>query len=305
MSRLVSGRYQFMSELAPDVFAALKADIAIRGVLTPIDVDEEGNILDGHTRYRAWCELKRNEPPPTIVRTGLSEAEKRSFARRQNILRRHLSRDQMHEIIEAELREAPSRSDRTIAKELGISPTTVGEARRRMASDREIPQLEATVGADGKRRPRMPKRSTVQSGQLADEFAEAMRAILLGDAEENARRVTALPAEVKAAMFDAGIAAGTTTIFYGNPFGHPPLEVEEEREWGRFANYLQAKLGWSYQCAGQHVDYLVTHQGWRAPDEWLGEEGAKYRARWGMREPSLEFKAGWKDYALLNGGERG
>ena len=80
---------------APEVFAALKADIAKRGVVTPIDIDEEGNILDGHNRYRAWRELHKNEAPPIIVREGLSEAEKTAFARRQNLLRRHLSRDQM------------------------------------------------------------------------------------------------------------------------------------------------------------------------------------------------------------------
>jgi hypothetical protein len=42
-------------------------------VVVPIDVDEQGEILDGHHRYRAWVDLQKNEPPPTIVREGLSE----------------------------------------------------------------------------------------------------------------------------------------------------------------------------------------------------------------------------------------
>jgi hypothetical protein len=42
-------------------------------VLTPIDIDEHGNILDGHNRFRAWRELEKIEPPPTIVRAGLNE----------------------------------------------------------------------------------------------------------------------------------------------------------------------------------------------------------------------------------------
>ena len=46
------GPYQFVPDLAPDVFAAFKVDVAKRGVLTPIDVDETGANLDGHHRFR-------------------------------------------------------------------------------------------------------------------------------------------------------------------------------------------------------------------------------------------------------------
>jgi ParB-like chromosome segregation protein Spo0J len=42
--------YQLLPEMAPEQFAALKEDIAKRGVLTPIDIDEHGNILDGYNR---------------------------------------------------------------------------------------------------------------------------------------------------------------------------------------------------------------------------------------------------------------
>jgi len=38
-------------------YAALLHDIAERGVLTPIDLDEHGHILDGHHRIRACGEL--------------------------------------------------------------------------------------------------------------------------------------------------------------------------------------------------------------------------------------------------------
>ena len=50
-------RYQVLPDLPPEKFEALKADIAERGVLVPIDVDEEGHILDGHHRYRACMQL--------------------------------------------------------------------------------------------------------------------------------------------------------------------------------------------------------------------------------------------------------
>ena len=55
-------KYQLLPPMAPETYEVLKADIAVRGVVVPIDVDEDGNILDGHHRPRAWCELKKNEP---------------------------------------------------------------------------------------------------------------------------------------------------------------------------------------------------------------------------------------------------
>jgi ParB-like chromosome segregation protein Spo0J len=140
------GGYQFMPDMTPEEFAALKADIAERGVVTPIDLDETGAILDGHHRYRAWCELQRNEPPPTIVRAGLSEAEKRSFAIRQNVHRRHLMRGQMQDLIERELRARPDHSDRQIAADVGVDHKTIGRLRRVLNATGELPQLDATVG---------------------------------------------------------------------------------------------------------------------------------------------------------------
>ena len=52
-----TGKYQLLPDLPVAEFEALKADIAERGVVVPIDIDEDGEILDGHTRFRAWREL--------------------------------------------------------------------------------------------------------------------------------------------------------------------------------------------------------------------------------------------------------
>ncbi|MGH6691133.1 MAG: ParB N-terminal domain-containing protein, partial [Gammaproteobacteria bacterium] len=73
-----------LPDMPPEQFAALKADIAGRGVLTPIDVDEQGVILDGHHRHRAGTELGLTDFP-TVVRLGLDDAGKRAFARKRLI----------------------------------------------------------------------------------------------------------------------------------------------------------------------------------------------------------------------------
>ena len=84
-------RYQVLPDMPPEQYEALKADIADRGVLVPIDLTEDGYILDGHHRYRACLELGIIDFP-TIVRPDLDEHERRLFARNNNMLRRHLNR---------------------------------------------------------------------------------------------------------------------------------------------------------------------------------------------------------------------
>src|SRR5436190_6929477 len=115
-----TAKYQLMPDMSPAEFEAFKADIAQRGVVVPIDIDETGEIIDGHHRYRAWTELHKNEPPPTIVRAGLSEQEKRAFARKNNILRRHLSREQVRRLIAEQLKDSPEWADNRVAEELGV-----------------------------------------------------------------------------------------------------------------------------------------------------------------------------------------
>jgi hypothetical protein len=123
---------------------------------------------------------------------------------------------------------------------------------------------------------------------------------MLGSAEAiraNAERIAALPDAVKLAMFSAGLSARSTTVFRGNPFGHPPLADQEERAWDRYAEYLQARLGVSPEDLSDHLNWVVGHKNFRTPDEWLGEEGRRFRVREGRPEPSADFLAGWKGHS--------
>lgn len=62
-------------------FEDLKADIAERGILVPVEVDENGAILDGHKRVRAWHELRAEGVPlpdyARLVRADMTEEQKR------------------------------------------------------------------------------------------------------------------------------------------------------------------------------------------------------------------------------------
>src|SRR6516165_3276781 len=148
-----TGKYQLMPDMGPAEFEALRADIAERGVVVPIDIDEAGEIIDGQHSYRAWLALKKNEPPPTIVREGLSYQDKRAFARKNNILRRHLTREQVRAIVAAQLKDTPQWADNRIAKEIGVDGKTVEDVRAGLLSTSEIPKFDRLIGADGKERP--------------------------------------------------------------------------------------------------------------------------------------------------------
>ena len=178
-----ASRFQVMLPLSPEDYAELKADIAQRGVLVPVEYDEAGEILDGHHRVQVCLELGI-KVWPRLIRLGLSGSEKREHVRKLNLARRHLDRPQKRALVEAQLRDTPDRSNCQIAVSLGVSDKTVGSARERLEETAEIPQLEMTVGADGKRRPK--------AFRLIDPSPEGRRSILESAkpirAEDRARR---------------------------------------------------------------------------------------------------------------------
>ncbi len=124
---LARGRYQLLPELTTEEFTALRDDIAERGVMVPVEVDDEGRVLDGHHRARACEEMGINYP--VVVRSGLTETEKRQHARRANLLRRHLSRQQRRQVIADVIADEPELSNRAVARLVGCSHNTVQQVR--------------------------------------------------------------------------------------------------------------------------------------------------------------------------------
>lgn len=138
--------YQLLPPLLYDEYESLKADIAERGVLVAIEFDEDGNVLDGHHRLQIAHELGI-EDYPTVIRSGWTEAQKRSHARSLNVHRRHLNQEQRRLLIAQELLENPSASNNSVAKRLGVSDMTVASVRNTLG---DAAQSEFVTGADGK-----------------------------------------------------------------------------------------------------------------------------------------------------------
>jgi ParB-like chromosome segregation protein Spo0J len=153
--------YQLLPSLSAAEYKALKADIAARGVLVPIERDEQGRTLDGHHRERICHELGVSGFP-VITRTGLSEQAKVEHVLKVNLLRRHLGplawAEAYRRLLAArgvelgqgrrnDRRGATSDTASEVALELGIDPRT---ARRRLRLADELsshPDLAAKVDA--------------------------------------------------------------------------------------------------------------------------------------------------------------
>lgn len=134
--------YQLLPPLSAEEYAALKADIAARGVLVPVEFDEDGAVLDGHHRLAVWEELRAagiEVPPyPRVVRTGLSEADKVAHVLALNLARRHLSREERAATADRLRDQGWKNTD--IAARLGVTTMTLWR-------DRQPPDLTNVMPA--------------------------------------------------------------------------------------------------------------------------------------------------------------
>jgi DNA modification methylase len=137
------GPYQLLPPLTQIELDNLENSIIEKGVLVPIIVDENGEIIDGHHR-KMICD-KHNIECPKIVRSNLTEQEKRSEARSLNVARRHLNTEQKRIVIAGEISDSPNDSNNSIAKRLGVSDVTVAKIREKIGL-----KSEKVIGSDGK-----------------------------------------------------------------------------------------------------------------------------------------------------------
>lgn len=80
--------YQLFDALRPEELNALRADIAKRGIMVPVEKDNLGNMLDGHNRQAIADEL--GIECPVVVREFKTDEEKVEHVLKLNLARRHL-----------------------------------------------------------------------------------------------------------------------------------------------------------------------------------------------------------------------
>lgn len=175
-------RWQLLPELTAEEFAALKADVAARGVLVPIEVDQAGQLLDGHHRLRAYAELRtegvRVTEPARIVRVFTDDAERTGHVLSVNLVRRHLSTEARAELV-VRLREL-GWSYRRIGAAAGIGEATARGDVARIAQDRAITLPERVERRGGGSYP--ARRPSITVNTRSEERRALAALAVLGDA---------------------------------------------------------------------------------------------------------------------------
>jgi hypothetical protein len=136
--------YQVMPPLDDEQRHALRQSIQANGVLEPIVVDEDGNILDGH--HRAEIAEALEVDCPTRVLAGLDEAGKLRYAITTNAVRRQLAPAQVSSMV-AHLR-TKGMSIRQIATATGLPKSSVARQVDQVSQVGHLP--EKVTGSDGK-----------------------------------------------------------------------------------------------------------------------------------------------------------
>lgn len=167
---------QLFDALPSAVEAALRESIRRFGVLVPIVVDQDGNLLDGHHRRRIACELGISWPQIQVE--VASDEERLEVARTLNVDRRHLTEEQRREVAVA-LRQ-DGHSLRAIAGALGTSHTQV---RRDLEDSGGTDVPPEVTGRDGKSYPSSRPAREVEPGDIVEDDSGDARQIT--DIEEH------------------------------------------------------------------------------------------------------------------------
>ncbi|WP_157486888.1 ParB N-terminal domain-containing protein [Leucobacter salsicius] len=147
----MSAPYQTMPPLTKDELRQLEDSILAHGIQVPVLVDEHGATIDGHNRLE--IAERHGLDCPTVMRGGLTEADKIALSISLNIDRRQLTREQRREIIAQSITAHPELTDREHARRTGTSPTTVGTLRAKLEDEGEVSKLDTRTDPRGYEQP--------------------------------------------------------------------------------------------------------------------------------------------------------
>lgn len=158
--------FQVMPPLSAEEYTALKADIAENGIEVAVEVDENGDLIDGHHRVKAWTELLeagvRVPDYPRIRVSGLTHEQKRERAYKLNFLRRHQSKEQKQEKV-TELR-LEGKTLEQITSLTGIAKSTAAEWLKDVSGSGNVSLPETVIDTKGRVQPTSKPRKTILAG---------------------------------------------------------------------------------------------------------------------------------------------
>jgi DNA-binding Lrp family transcriptional regulator len=153
-------------------FDALVADIKANGLREKIDL-YEGKIVDGRNRYRALQRLGidpiaaedfgdnyfRKAIYAHTIGGEIAPHERnnddsvRAYVISKNIHRRHLTAEQKRDLVAKLLKATPEKSNRQIAKAVGVSHPHVAKVREELEASGDVETVTTSIDTKGRKQP--------------------------------------------------------------------------------------------------------------------------------------------------------
>lgn len=186
-----------LPNLTPDQHEALSVSITEDGILSPIIVDQYGDLIDGFARQAICNNL--NIDCPRIVQHFESDEERIRVRLAVNVARRQMNSQQKRTVIELYLKYDAAISNNHLGEILGVSENTVKSVREELESTSQIAKLERFRGKDGKvrRKNRRIFTNNRKESEKAKQFIEKIPAgnniLSLPVARKRANMAQAIP----------------------------------------------------------------------------------------------------------------
>jgi ParB-like nuclease domain len=177
-----------------DDFDKLRDNIERNGLLEPI-IMHEGKILDGVHRYTALFQLGNDDKDilkncTVTFEYEISHRKKKptplEYVIAKNDTRRHLTFEDRRDVAAKILKLDPSRSDRRVAKDAGISHPTVARVRQELEGFGEVEMVSTRTDAKGIQQP--AHKPTLSPSQSAEDRKRHYEKAMAEHAKVQARK---------------------------------------------------------------------------------------------------------------------
>ena len=182
--------------MTPDELKATSEDIKKHGVLIPVTLwGPDALLLDGRNRLDAMALAgfpvvgegpRRFSDNVRIKRLG-EDVDPYEYVISANLHRRHLTIEQKDVLITNVLKAQPSKSNRQIAKTVGVSHPHVAAVRAELEKSGDVETVTTSIDTKGRKQPAKKKRRDVEDYIAEKKARRAERET------ELAQRITALP----------------------------------------------------------------------------------------------------------------
>jgi hypothetical protein len=159
---------ELFPRMSPDELRALGEDIKKNGLHVPVALWSGGGkkmyVIDGINRLDAMETVGIAFDDMKGFQTVKPETDPYAFAISMNIERRHLTAEQRQHLLITLIARAPEKSDRQIAKEIGVDHKTIASARAKGEDVGRIPHVETHTDSKGRKQPsRKPSKAGKKS----------------------------------------------------------------------------------------------------------------------------------------------